>query len=73
MERATRLMLYLDRCNNRHGPGFIMLGMVVDVRLVKQMVVGVASIVGAGGGFWYHLGEAAAPGGVKLDGVNSTA
>jgi hypothetical protein len=50
MERAIRLMLFLDRTNNKHGPGFMMLGVVVDIRLLKQLMVGLASMAGGLGG-----------------------
>jgi hypothetical protein len=49
-------MMFLDRVNNKNGPGFTMFGTVVDIRLLKQMAVGLASVAGALGGILIDMG-----------------
>ena len=46
-QRAVNLLAYLDRCNYKKGPGFLLFGTVVlDKRLLKTLGVAGSALLG---------------------------
>jgi len=45
MVRAGQLISYLDRVNNSRGPGFVMFGVVVDLRFLVNASISAGTIL----------------------------
>ena len=57
MDRAGQLISYLDRVNNKRGPGFVMFGVVVDLRFLQQAFISLGTILSSVVLFLMHQGD----------------
>ena len=57
MERAGQLISYLDRVNNKRGPGFVIRGVVVDLRFLSSAFISAGTVLSSVVLSLMHQGE----------------